>query len=608
MAPPMLMAADGVTPLRELLARDQGKAKQGSARSVVTGHPSDGLEPAGLAAILRGAEAGDPQRYLELAEQIEEKYPHYLSVLGTRKRQVSQLPISVESASDDQVHKAHAQLVRDWLKRDTVEAELFDILDAVGKGFSAVNIVWAMQGRNLLPVRLEYRDPRWFEFDRVDGRTPLLRDAGGSKPLERYSWIFHTHPAKSGLPIRGGLARPVAWAWMVQSFALKDWVAFCEVYGFPLRLGKYEATATEEQIRTLMRAVANMSRDGAAVIPSSMQMELIAAQSTGSADLYQRLSEYADKSVSKAVLGQTATTDSEGGGLGGSGKEHNDVRGDIERADAKLVAATLNRDLVRGIIDLNFGAPADGKYPQINIGREETEDVTALRENVQELVDRGMKVAASVMRDKLGLPDPLPDEELLQPISAMAGFARPAASRMQPAPTPTGRLPAPANDPGKGRFPGLGARGGSAAAPGAPPDLLGASYGPTAALPAAGRASPAVVARAIAAAGSARELLVGAAARLAAEADAVDRAADALVSAQGRAVLGPMIEPLVEALVAGASFEEAVAILDSAAIDDDALTELLTRACDAAAVAGVGGQFDPGATAGGAGPAAGALS
>ena len=38
--------------------------------------------------------------------------------------------------------------------------------------------------------------------------------------------------------------------------------------------------------------------------------------------------------------------------------------------------ATLNRDLVRPIIDFNFGRPATGLalYPQINIGREESED------------------------------------------------------------------------------------------------------------------------------------------------------------------------------------------------------------------------------------------
>ena len=54
-------------------------------------HPSIGLTPERLTAILREAEAGDPFLYLELAEEMEEKDLHYLAVLSTRKQTVAQL-------------------------------------------------------------------------------------------------------------------------------------------------------------------------------------------------------------------------------------------------------------------------------------------------------------------------------------------------------------------------------------------------------------------------------------------------------------------------------------------------------------------------------------
>ncbi len=44
---------------------------------------------------------------------------------------------------------------------------------------------------------------------------------------------------------------------------------------------------------------------------------------------------------------------------------HNDVRVDILEADAKALANTLNRDLLRPYIDLNFGPQAD--YPRIEL-------------------------------------------------------------------------------------------------------------------------------------------------------------------------------------------------------------------------------------------------
>ena len=73
------------------------------------------------------------EHYLELAEEMEEKDLHYQSVMGTRKRQVSQLPIEVEEADDTAEGKRDAELIRDWLDRDVLESELVDILDALGK-------------------------------------------------------------------------------------------------------------------------------------------------------------------------------------------------------------------------------------------------------------------------------------------------------------------------------------------------------------------------------------------------------------------------------------------------------------------------------------------
>ena len=59
--------------------------------------------------------------------------------------------------------------MRDWLNRDQLQMELFDILDAVGKGFSATEIIWDMSERQWMPGALKRRDPRWFQFDRIDG-------------------------------------------------------------------------------------------------------------------------------------------------------------------------------------------------------------------------------------------------------------------------------------------------------------------------------------------------------------------------------------------------------------------------------------------------------
>jgi len=119
---------------RDLLTREIGGATVGGVRSPIAGYPANGLNPSRLAELLRAADYGEPLEYFELAELIEERDLHYAGVLGTRERSVSQIDITVEAASDDAEDVRRADMVREWLKRDELADEIFDILDAIGKG------------------------------------------------------------------------------------------------------------------------------------------------------------------------------------------------------------------------------------------------------------------------------------------------------------------------------------------------------------------------------------------------------------------------------------------------------------------------------------------
>jgi phage gp29-like protein len=88
------------------------------------------------------------------------------------------------------------------------------------------------------------------------------------------------------------------------------------------------------------------------------------------------------------------------------------VREDIERFDALMLSATLNRDLVRPAVDLNFGPQK--KYPAIRIGRPEEKDVQLIFQNLGAMVDRGLKIATADIYPLFGLKEPAPDAELLQ--------------------------------------------------------------------------------------------------------------------------------------------------------------------------------------------------
>ncbi|WP_226779525.1 DUF935 domain-containing protein [Oceaniglobus trochenteri] len=407
---------------RSVLTREVAAATFGGVRSPISGTPADGLNPVRLANILRAADRGDPVQYLELAEVIEERDPHYLGVLGTRRRSVSQIDITVDAASDAPQDVKIADMVRDWLKRDELTDEIFDMLDAIGKGYSFTEIIWDTSSGQWEPQRLEWRDPRWFRFAHHDLATPMKIDENGQDvPLDPFKFIFTTIKAKSGLALRSGLARVAAWGWMFKAYTQRDWAIFTQTYGQPLRLGKYGAGSSEKDRDTLFAAVANIAGDCAATIPEGMEIEFIEAKNVGSASgLYKERSDWLDQQISKAVLGQTATTDAVTGGLG-SGKEHREVQEDIERADAKALSAILNRDLIRPWVDLEFGAQT--RYPRLKIARPEAEDLKAAAEALGILVPLGLRVSMSEVRDKYGWSDPKPKDEILsvQPQTAPPG-------------------------------------------------------------------------------------------------------------------------------------------------------------------------------------------
>lgn len=444
--PPPLVDPYGRPLIREALTREIAKPSRASVRTIQSGHPAQGLDPGKLGTILRAAEDGNAIAYFELAEEMEEKDLHYLSVLGTRKRAVSQLPIEVEPADDSAQAKEDAKLVEDWLDRDLLESELFDILDAIGKGVSTVELIWETTSSQWTPKLLKWRDPRWFEFDRTDGETLLLRGGeegiGESTPLPAAKFITHFHPAKSGLPIRSGLARIAAWGYMFKNFAIKDWVTFLEAYGHPIRIGKYGPNESEENKSILERALYQLGSDAAAAFPETMSVEFVDRKAgTAPNDLWRSHAEYFDLQISKAVLGQTNTTDAQAGGLGsGQANVHNDVRGDIERADAKLLAATLNRDLVVPLVMLNRGMR--GKYPRLKIGRPDPVDVDSMVKSASALAEMGVEIDAEEVRERAGLPGAKAGGKILMPGAGMKPDPAPAGDAPQtPAGAPGGPVP-----------------------------------------------------------------------------------------------------------------------------------------------------------------------
>lgn len=398
----------------QALTRPMARPGITSIRQVWGGSTASGLTPQGLAEILSACDQGEHVPFVTLAQEMEERDPHFASVLGVRKRAVSGVAADVKPASDSARDKDIADAVRERVTGHSGFADLVeDLLDGLGKGFAVVETDWARSKSEWWPDRFEHVDQRFIRFDRDTLRIPHLLDEAdpvNGIPLAPFKFAYHTPRLKSGIPLRGGLARLAAFTWMCKAFAMKDWVAFAELYGLPLRLGRYGKDATREDVQELFKAVANIGTDAAAVLPENMRIEFQeVAKGSGGDKLFENLARWLDEQTSKAVLGQTMTADN--GSSMAQAQVHNEVRHDIAAADARGVVGTIQRDIVQPYVDLNFGVQE--AYPRIAIEVAEPDKVTERMKAAESLIGRGLRVPARELRTALKFSEPQDGEEVV---------------------------------------------------------------------------------------------------------------------------------------------------------------------------------------------------
>jgi len=404
----------GKTPARELTS-EVASPEMAGVRTLWDVSVAAGLTPEKLAMLLRDSIRGDHRFYLELAEEMEERDTHYLSVLGTRKRALSQLRPSVEPGEkpDARIEDAVRDLVEDPMFADMLP----QLLDAFGKGFSAIEIVWHERDGLWWPAYV-WRDPKYFTFDyisRSELRLQVLGTIDGAA-LDPGKWIVHAPKIKSGIPIRGGFARLVGWFYLFKNYAVKDWASFLDVFGMPIRVGKYHPSATADERRKLLQAVMRIASDAAAIIPESMMIEFLEAKGSGSGQStpFEQMARFCNEEMSKAILGQTMTV--ENGGSLAQAQVHNQIRIDILQDDARQLAVTINRDLVAHFVAVNFGAQA--APPRVVFPVAEPQDVEALSNALARLVPIGLKVKMAEVREKIGMSEPEDGDDLLEPPKA----------------------------------------------------------------------------------------------------------------------------------------------------------------------------------------------
>ncbi len=122
-----------------------------------------------------------------------------------------------------------------------------------------------------------------------------------------------------------------------------DWAQYCELFGMPFRVAKYDGydEKTRGELEGALKAAGSAAY---IVIPKEAELHFIQNNTTGSAILYDMLVDSCNKELSKLVLGQTMTT--EATGAYAQAKIHLEVEMEIHYSDKLFVKNILNEKLI----------------------------------------------------------------------------------------------------------------------------------------------------------------------------------------------------------------------------------------------------------------------
>ena len=312
-----------------------------------------------------------------------------------------------------------ADYVSEVLENCNFDQARQEILKAVLYGFYCVEIMWSTGDRPVPPTartisikKLIGKHPRRFLFTpERELRLLTLQNMVEGETLPERKFITFTY-GDSDNPYGRGLGQRLWWPVWFKKNGVKFWIVFLEKFGMPTVKGKYPPGATPEQQQKLMDAIESIQSDTGIKIPDSMDIEFLEASRAGTVT-HEQLCDYMDRQISKAVLGQTASTEGTPGKLGNE-KAQGDVRQEIIEADADLLDGCLNDTLIPWIVDYNF--PGVTEYPKIKTYAAAKPDLSA-----QSLIDKtlvvdiGLPIGTAYFYETYGIPEPEAGEELVNP-------------------------------------------------------------------------------------------------------------------------------------------------------------------------------------------------
>lgn len=433
-----------------------------------------GLEPTTIWNVQVQRNNGYPAQWTELCEAIIERDGTLGSVIDTRRFSVVDKPFRVHPARRDELSEALTKIVERIIDQiDSFDQSIEDLLSAPAYGYAVAENVWkeavkirvpTLKGSETLtldvPRSIEWIHWKHVRFDR-NTDEPYLVLGSGEYSFPNAKLIFHSS-AGTGLIERRGFMGACTWLSAAKRWSERDWLIYGKLFGIPQILAQFPdgKEEYEEHRDKYTQWLKDWGEGIPALLPDSLTVNLTREASGRSGDVHGSIIGWANQEIMKRVLGSTLTVEMGSNGSWAAADTHRDAPYMRSRADARKLAATLRRDLLTPILEVNKLALAKalGVSPEEiidavpkcswRIEREMTpkDRLEVYTKAVNELC---LDVDEDQFRDEFGIDAPSPSGKKLRgkPIAIGSGGLAPGLDAAQDGAEPAEKEPAKADAP-----------------------------------------------------------------------------------------------------------------------------------------------------------------
>jgi phage gp29-like protein len=310
---------------------------------------------------------------------------HLAATIAQRKSGVKSMLWAVDRGK---AKSRQAKAVVEMIENLDVYRIISDILEAPFWGMAPIEIIWQRPSESglITPFEVMGKPPEWFLFDADNVLKMYTRESqvdGIDIPPKKF--LLARHNASYKNPYGDMILSKCFWPVTFKKAGYKFWISHVEKYGTPTIVGKVPRAAQDDEYQKIADNLNLMIQDSVFILPEDSQVEVLDTKSAAGSQMYQDLLKFSNSEISKAVLGQTLTTEAGDKGTQALGTVHRQVSADLVLEDKRMVEQTFNT-LIDFFMQINFGGSKDA--PRFELYHEEDVDLTQAQRD-KTLADTG---------------------------------------------------------------------------------------------------------------------------------------------------------------------------------------------------------------------------